>query len=404
MLRAGSAALDLTPDPSVSLLGYDFRQECLPPGNDGVLDRLQTRALALSDGRQLAVLISNDLCILSQAWCRRVRQAVAQALAITPAAVIVANSHTHSGPWLREPELESAVAGVLPHADTGASTSDPLRIYAASLEARMVEAARRAAGLLVPVRLVVRQAPLGLGYCRRVSTPQGVRHCWNPQEYPELDPGPAADPTLVVVDLVQTNGPRRFTIVNHGAHPVVLGKTSRQVSADWPGAMLACLRAWLPGCEPTFLLGACGDVHPWIATQGQAAGVATVGRAVAALATLLVEAGGQGLEEAPLTCGDLTRRLGPWDLDLTAWRIGPVQLLAAPVELFAELGTRLRRAIPQPLLLTTNANGWAGYWPPAAAFSSDDYETRAARSLGLQAGDGERLIEALLELVAGLGS
>jgi hypothetical protein len=252
---------------------------------------------------------------------------------------------------------------------------------------------------MYPARLGAAQSPLGLGYCRRVPTPGGVRLCWNPEESPDLVPGPAGDPALAVLALEQVGSGRRWTLWNHGAHPVCLGKTSRVVSGDWPGLAMAKLEG--ASAAAPFLLGACGDVHPWIATQEDASGMEPLASAAAGLVEALAHAA-RPAAEGPLAVATRSLDLGGSSLDLAAWRLGPARLVAAPVELFASLGAELRRRLPGVLLLASNANGWTGYWPAEADFAGGGYEIDAARAGGRQPGDGERLVEALVALAQDL--
>jgi len=362
MSRAGFAEVEITPGATASLIGYEFRQTDLPPGNDGVHDPLFARALVLDDGKPAAI-ISLDHCILPVAFARQMRRAVARKIKTSADRVLVSCTHTHSGPYYER---------------------------SAWLVERVCMAAARAAGLTYPVTVTAQQAPLGLGYNRRVLTKDGVRHCWNPQEYPQLAPGPSPDPTCAVVALRQVNGPRQFVLWNVGAHPVVLGKTSRVISADWPGRACQLIDETMPGTKSLFLLGACGDVHPWIATQEDPAGIEPVARTAAGMVTLLAQAGqpaGEGLRIA-------TKQ------DLSLWRIGEAWLAAAPVELFSELSAELRRRLPGVGLVATNTNGWTGYWPTRAAFAEGGYEVDGARQMGRKPGDGEKLIETLTKLAS----
>lgn len=396
MLRAGTAATDITPPADVDLLGYDFRQERLPPGNAGARDALHARALMLSAGDERALLVTLDLCVLSVALARRLRTAAATAAGVAAERVVLACSHTHSGPVLHDPEVADGLQAALPNASTAASTSSAR--YTATLPVRIAEVAARAAGLTVPVSAGALEAPLALAYDRRVMTAAGLRPCWNPQEQADLAPRPTADPTCTVLALRQLNGPRQTVLASLGAHPVVLGKTSRVVSADWPGEACRIAEGHLGAhASVLFALGACGDTQPWIATQEDHLAVRTVGATAGGFVALLTQAAPPRLDAA-LRLASRTVALGGHELDLAAWRIGEALLLAAPVELFAGLAVELRRALPGPLLLCTNANGWTGYWPTRAAFAQGGYEVDAARAWGRQEGDGERLIAALVEL------
>ncbi len=403
MLQAGFARIEITPPRECTLQGYEFRFSQLPAGNDGPLDPLYVRALAIdtTDGDAgPAVLLSLDLCIVSVELARRLSERIAQRVGTTPGRVLVTTTHTHSGPDLDEPELADALGAVFDGKAAGKPDS-PGRRYTASMEGRAVESAVRAAGLMTPVRASTIQAPLGIAYNRRVPTSDGgVAHCWNPREQTHLRPGPAADPTCTVLALEQPSAGRRILLLNAAAHPTVLGKTSRVVSADWPGAACRAIEDALPGSDAMFLLGASGDLHPWIATQDDPAGVQSVGSAAGHFAAMLSHALRDGDETLSIVAR--TVPLGGRDVPLAGWRIGGLLLLASPTEMFNALSGDLRSRVDRPMMCVTCAGGWTGYWPTARAFEKGSYEVDAARAQGRSADDSAALVDALTQLASEL--
>jgi hypothetical protein len=403
MLLAGFARVDITPPRECTLQGYEFRFSQLSPGNDGVLDPLHARALAIDttdDDAGPAVLISLDLCIVSVELARRLSERIAQRVGTTPDRVLITTTHTHSGPDLDEPELADALGAVFEEAG-GRPAESPPRRYTEWMEDLTVQAAVRAAGLMTPVRARTIQAPLGLAYNRRVPTDDGqVAHCWNPREQTHLRPSPAADPTCTVLGLEQPSGGRRILLFNAAAHPTVLGKTSRVVSADWPGAACRAIEQALPGSDAMFLLGACGDLHPWIATQDEPAGVQRVGVAAGSFVTLLSDALRDGDETLTIARRDIS--VADQDVPLAGWRIGGMLLLASPTEMFSALSAELRTRVDRPMMCVTCAGGWTGYWPSAEAFEQGSYEVDAARAHGRSADDSAALVDALTELAGEL--
>lgn len=385
MLRAGFASADITPGPDCGLMGYEFRQQMLPPGNAGVHDPLFARALVLDAGDGPAALIGLDLAVLTNDVARRLRADVADTLGANADRVILACSHTHSGPF---PQLP-------------AERARPEQVaYTETLSAALRDAVARAAGLLYPVTLGVQEAAFALGYNRRVPTPEGIKHCWGPQEFPDRTPGAMTDPACVVLALRRVGGPGELLLWSSGVHGVVLGKTSRVVSADWPGATCAMLDDLLPGRRSLFLAGAAGDTHPWIATQEDPARLATMARAASSFVDLLAQSTIPAPGSDALRIATRTVDFGGGELDLSVWRLGPAWIIAAPVELFGALGHALRARLDAPMLLATVANGWTGYWPTAAAFDEGGYEINA--SWECRRGDGERLVDALAAMAADL--
>ena len=396
-MRFGTASIDITPDNEMPLLGYDFRQEFLPSGNAGVRDPLYAQALALDadDGHGLAVIVSLDLCIISVRFARLLREQVATTCGISADRVLVSCSHTHSGPWLDEAGIREDVAAVLPNVQGDAGLNARQR-YTQELPHKVSEVAVRASGLLTTADCFYREVPLGLGYNRRVPQADGtVAQCWNPLEYPNLNPLPQDDPTLGVLTLTQRGSGRRYVLWCHGTHPVTLGKTSSMVSADWPGAARHYLNKH--GIQSQFMLGACGDTHPWHATQERSEAVDEVGNVAGSMIALCAGSGGQcGKDELRIAIE--TQHIGGRDIDIMAWNISGLRLLTSPTELFAPLAMDLRQRVGGPLMVVTNSNGWTGYWPNAAAYAEGGYEINAARAMGRSEGDSERLIDALAAL------
>jgi len=390
-LRAGFASAEISPGSDCVLFGYEFRGEKLAPGNDGVHDHLQVRVLVLRRDKQTAAIASLDCAAIDLETVRGYRKAIAAALDTDIAHVIVAATHTHSGAYMSPKILPQEVKG-------NPAVVKATSAYGQTVRQKLLETAIRAGALTFPVNLYYREAPIGLGYNRRVDTAQGVRNCWSPQEWPERPPGPSPDPTCSVVMLKESIGSRSTLLWSLGVHPVVLGKTSNVVSADYPGRACQLIEEMVPGSRSLFVLGGAGNIHPWIATQDDPKAVETVARSAASFVSLLSQ-GMTPAQDADWRTAAATLKIGKYELDVAVWRIGPVWFVAAPVELFAELSASLRQRLKGPVLLATMANGWCGYFPTRAAFAEGGYEVdEQLNSKNLAPGDGERLVDELVKL------
>ncbi len=394
MLKAGSCTIDITPDTSCNLMGYEFRTTDLPSGNSGVLDQLHARVVVLHQGQDKVVIVSLDICIVPNEVADLLRQAVAIRLSISTDRVLLAATHTHSGPLPLTRELASAW-GVIP---VGSKTPSPEIIFMDTLKARLVEAVTRADSLVFPVEIGCIEAPIGLGYTRRILTEKGLEHCWNPQEQSHLKPLPLKDSTCSLVILKQKNGPREIWLWSMACHPVVLGKTNRLISADYPGQASQLLCAQNPYRSALFFLGAAADAHPWLATQENPKAVGKVALAAASMVDLLSEA--VRFEECNEELKVISKKLkaGATTVTISTLKLGALHLFTLPCELFGELGKALRDKFNHPILLSTVSNGWCGYWPSHAAFSEGGYEVDLALKEGLQAGDCEKLIDEIAQL------
>ncbi len=410
-VRAGFARLGISPPRDTPLIGYAFRYEQLGTGNEGPPDGeaawpdggpLYVRCMAIDAGGP-AMVVSLDLATLERGVARRLRQAVAERIGTSLERVLICCTHTHSGPYPIGPgEEDEAIREDAVHREQEDAWSVKGRAYFEQLLPRVVTCAAMAAGKLVPMTLAAQQGSLGIGYVRRVPDGEGgVSFCWNPQEQDDLPLVCSPDPTCTAVVLRQVNGPRSIVLFNAGAHPVILGKTSNILSADWPGAACDIIERLCPGSRAMFALGPCGDIHPWIATQEDPANIEPVATAAAGLVASLTHAARPVGESGALELHTAARTVtfGRVELDLVAWRLGQLRIIAAPVELFSGLGARVRQALAPPLLIATETNGRSGYWPTQKAFREGGYEVDIARNYGLEPGDGEKLAEVLISLV-----
>lgn len=395
MLRAGAAERAITPPVGVDLTGFVAR---LAPSN-ALRDDLFARALVLDDGATRLALLSLDLLGLSTDLAERIRGTIAAALGIPPTRVMLACSHTHSGP---------AALRLI-----GCGEQDPA--WVASLPARLVAVAREAARQLRPARLGVATADVARD---RLS----MNRC--------VSDGPL-DATLGVAWIDGLDGRPIATLVSFACHPVVLGPENLAISADWVGALSHQVSSARGG--PTlFLNGACGDVNP--ARRGTAAIAQEMGERLASRALATIESAVRGtvslraawcdhrvsldrlpgLDELEAVRAESQVRL-PWppspegvvrqriaaamerwvdetraailqgtaprDLPapLQAFGIGDLAIVAVPGELFSRLGQEIKESLPsRATFVATYSNGSVGYIPTPEAYPLRGYETHAA--------------------------
>jgi hypothetical protein len=377
---AGAARADITPPADTPLIGYTQRHELHPGGgHGGVLDPLFATVLVLETESHRLVLISLDLCILETEAAERLRTRLAPLASIPPEHLILACSHTHSGPFAWDPAWPATPVEEVGPGIVGPSSAACFAQVSAALAAALTEALAD----LAPARLRSAQTDLPHAYNRRVPLPGGgVGHAWDARTWTGPAPAPAADPRLVLLAIERESRPP-VLVWNAAAHPVTLGKESNRVSADWPGAVRARLEAAHPGALTLFLNGASADAHPFLAAGHDPADLDRVAAPIAA-ALLSVRAATPG-PPAPASHSAFDIRhssfraaaTGP--VRLTTVRLGgAATLLSFPGEVFGEDGAALRRVCPVPLLLAATADGWTGYWPPAQEYLLGGYECDSA--------------------------
>jgi hypothetical protein len=93
--KAGAAKVVITPQTSVWMAGYGFRDH----PSEGTLQDLWVKALAVEDASgSRAVLITADVCGISGEISSAIRDEIQKAHHIDRSRVVIACSHTHSGP------------------------------------------------------------------------------------------------------------------------------------------------------------------------------------------------------------------------------------------------------------------------------------------------------------------
>jgi len=252
------------------------------------------------------------------------------------------------------------------------------------------------------------------------------------------------DPRLTVLATRRSDGSFQGAMCHFACHPTILGADNRLVSADFPGALRRTLGGALDrgGSAPVVLVvnGAAGDVSTRFIRRAQDAG--EVARVGATLATAAVRALANAAPVAgPIRYGQTTvplsrRARGPLDdgvvrdgdgrdgepsdllsaaqhrfaetqlqgaamrealaqvpdegipaeLQLEAWALGNVVLIAVPGELYASLGSHIQAAAAGQIVILGYANGYVGYLTDAPAYESQTYEALAS-PFGPEAGN-----------------
>lgn len=379
-----------------------------PGASTGVHDDLFARAVVLQQGPLEIALVAVDLIGLDADMARHIRQAVEKDSGIPATHVMVACSHTHSGPSTR------------PFSKLGEVSQAWLDFFVEAV----VGCVRWARQRLEPARIGVGRGHCRIGLNRRGRIPPG-------SVSPEPDPKGVVDDELVVVRIDAVNGRTLAVVLNYGCHPVVLTRENLLISADYPGAAARLLEKSLaPGAVCLFTNGGGGNVNPVerggfdiVERLGRIVGAealkvclqAKVGEwhelstAVSHLSLPLAKLQRHTLESEMEFCrSQLDKgRLEPveeamfrvrlaWatetlmavgtgtapdrcEAELQAIRLGPAVIVGAPAELFAETSLGMKAAGRSTVVFAASyTNGYLGYLPPAAEFKKGGYEVEEA--------------------------
>ena len=449
VFKVGFARVNINPMLGIAIEGY-----YVPRFARGILDDLESSALALALGERRILMISVDCCGIEAKLSRHYREAIAAATGVAREDIFLSATHTHTGP-------------ALTHLDTFEADDAPIERYAAFLGERLADVARLALQDLKPARMgfSVGRAPDRIAYIRRYKMKDGSTWTCPPINDPNIDHPIGELDQRVNVLRFDREGGDSVVLVNYGLHADTIN--GERISPDWPGWMRRTVERALDGVKCVCFVGAEGDVgstHVFPSggdmndteisfdNEMKSPGMARfIGRAlagtvlqvfdkveytevdridirhheVAVPANLpapedlprahrfkeLHEAGRDG--DIPSPAMELTTVVaeairmcnlehGPeaFRLELTGLRIGEIALIGLPGEPFTDIGRGLKEAPGWRLVLPCCiTNGYEGYFPMREAYDEGGYE---ARSSIYAAGVAERIIEAGLSLLAEL--
>ncbi|MCF0172937.1 MAG: hypothetical protein HUJ91_04310 [Bacteroidales bacterium] len=232
-LTAGCAERDITPRNSQFLYGYPYVERM----STGAHDPLTSSALYVSDGRQQALFISNEIIYLTKASVARIREGIAARAEIPSSNIFVATTHTHSGPV--------TVEIVMSRNDSVVKPVDPE--YLQYVENSAIEAGCNAIASAVPA-----EAAFAVADATGVGT---NRH----------DPAGPRDMDVPVM-VVRNRATKQYLgcMLVCSMHPTVLHEDSKLCSGDFPHFTRARLQSELlgSGCPVVYFTGTAGDQSP----------------------------------------------------------------------------------------------------------------------------------------------
>jgi len=238
-LQAGWGVSRMNVEPGMPLAGYGARHnikeylfgEKPKKVATGIHDDLYVKALALSDGEDIVVIVGADMLIIPPNVAETVRQEVAKKTPVTPNNIYFGASHTHDGPGSFGEGLASFFIGGLynpkvPALLTSAFTGAIVDAYNRLAPAKMAHG-----GFDAPqyIRNRARRAPI--------------------------------DPRLSYL-VVEKAGGRRCILLNYSAHPTTVGSRFVQFSAEYPGYLQSTIEKAMPDTTVAYLGGALGSSGP----------------------------------------------------------------------------------------------------------------------------------------------
>ena len=435
-LTAGIAVIKITPPVGYRMSGY-FRERL----STCTLNPLHARAIVLRQGEESAALVFCDIIGLSPDVSSRARTQAAEKTGIPSANILIAATHTHTGPL-----YFGALRKHLHDLSVAKYGSDPCEKvdYPSELVAKLVKVITEANASTKSVRLEAGMAEQrDLSFNRRFHMKDGsVR--FNPGV---LNPdivrvaGPIDPEVGMVFFRGADSGSINAALVNFALHLDTVGGT--KYAADYPFYLEQSLRQTY-GNDFVLLFGTgtCGDINHIDVTKkerlktdyiGKTLGQ-TVKERVGSLKTVSEPALAVRREivHAPLQnygpekvawarenikkigTGELSflkqveaykilavemRRGETIPLEVQVFRISrDVAVVGLPGEVFVDLGLAIKHASPFPTTLVIElCQDAPGYIPTKKAFVEGSYETVNSR---IAPGGGEMMVDTAIRLTA----
>ena len=418
-LRAAAVEIDITP-PTLPIEKPGWIVKILA---DRIDDPIFAKVIVIDSGGTRIGLVSMDVLSIRWPEVERIRE-VGATLGIPKQNLMVAATHTHTGPAVSSP---------------GLARRDEK--YVDFMIDRVGQGLRRAVQMLAPARLAVGSAIEGrVSFIRRCIMTDGSVRTHPPAASPDIRcPESVIDPQvgLLRIDDVATNR-ALGVIVNFACHPTHNGGGT-VLSAGWPGQLsLAIKRALGDHVVACFLNGALGDLHhqstliaDYLDTKervGQtlAETVLTALPSLAAIDVPPLSAASQTIQiplrelDGPHGIAMKNRqRFAPDEVyetliarlrakrakrdhvlaEVQALRIGDaVAFVALPAEPFSAIGLEIKMRSPiKNTFVVGCANGMIGYVPTLQAFDRGGYETTLSMGSKLDPTAARMLTDAALK-------
>ncbi len=438
VFKAGVAVVDITPPIGYRMSGY-FRERL----STAVHDPLHARALVLEQGAERGAIVICELIGVPVEATGPARERAAERTDIPAGNILVAATHTHTGPEYFGVRFayfkEQAVVehGTDPHEETS---------YLEMLQGKLVQAIVEASAHCVPVEVRAGTATQdGLAFNRRFHMQDGsVRFNPGKQNPDIVRPAGPTDPQVPLLLFQPQRGARPSLLLwAFALHLDTVGGT--EYAVDYPYYVEQALHERHPNLVSMFAIGTAGDInHIDVSTKtpqkgheearriGKTLG-GTVSKALPGLAVVespafavrsvrvpvplqhysddevalalahraqITDGGVPFLERVRIyKIVDLQSRGGTSiEAEVQVFRIGrEAAIVGLPGEVFVDLGLAIKQASPfKTTLIVTLANDYAGYIPTRKAFEEGSYETVNSR---VQSGGGEQLVETAIRLL-----
>lgn len=380
--RAAAVKVDITPQDSQWLMGYQARQ------STGVHDRIFHRIVAIDDGATQFFLISSDLCLFSPSVYDDFTAELHKQTGIDRSHVWWMVTHSHATPEVGPPGVYKTLLGRSDH--------EWNRAYAQRIQETLIQGVKDARAKLEPARLGVGTGWAMANINRRGRDADGKISLG-------LNPDGPADRQIGLLRLEKPDGSPIALIANYAMHGTVMSGKNLEISGDGPGVVAAYVEEKI-GAPVLYMNGAAGNLAPIYSVYPDPKS-AHLNEFPVLLGNHILQANqqiGGATADVTLTSGekwietprkpelDWPAELGSYArkshdgtalvrLPVRFLRLNDTVLWSAPVEMFCEISMRVRNASPFPHTFYFGyANGWIGYLPTKQAFGEGGYEPKTS--------------------------
>lgn len=436
-ISAGSARANITPPVGTPMAGFGARKDV----SRGIHDELYAKALVVTDDSESAVIITADLIGLSAETVAHVRKKIEDSTGVPSRSILVSASHTHSGPAVvkgyggfglaAEHYRETLIDQLAGAAISAWNRRTPARLGWGAIDLYGVGVNRRnAAGVPVDPSVGVLKVAATDGSSTVIFTNYtchpvtlGPDNLLVSADYPgyavrlieriygerttamfangaagDINTGHSADLSALGYHIPGRTFERAQSLGTRLAGAVLTGTECIELEERSTIRSLARVVALEAGELPD-LTAARGDLEKKrerlraLETSQASEADLTKARVDELYASLLVDR----IEESK------NEEVGSAiEIELQGIRLGTTVLLAIPVELFVEIGLRVKKASQNlRVCICGYSNGSYGYLPSKAAFEEGGYEAVSSRF----SSDAAQTVEdALVEMAAELSA
>ena len=234
-LKLGVAREIITPKLGGLFMGYGSDK-----GSTAVHDDLTVTALAFEYGQSKVLLLSATVCLIGNKLVEKLQVQCGEAAGVPATNVIIAATHTHSGPMTTDDDMDVAYCEQI-------------------FIPKCIAAAKASVREMKPVTVGVATTESKVGINRRQLLP-------NDRVILGQNPWGIYDSEMTVVSFKGEDGKPVANIIHCAAHCTACGSNT-EVTRDWAGPMIDRLEQE-SGAITMFLQGLQGDLAPRMANGG----------------------------------------------------------------------------------------------------------------------------------------